>query len=520
MSGTATRWRDDGGLVVFMRNVSTRYVLIVVNALLGVLVLPYNVHHLGVSAYGVWMLATSITAYFGVLDLGYGGAVVRFVAEYRARRDARALNEILSTVFHVYAAIGLVCYLAAIVAALLLPYLFNLDAQQAHIARLVLLITSAQVALYFPFSVYGGVINGFQQYYINNVVGTIANITAAALNVLVLWLGYGLVELVAITTLTHTIPLFIYRRNAYKVFPELSLRRAYFRRDRLRELTGFSVYLAVIDWSGRLTFATDAFFIGALLNTTAVGVYAVAQRLSDALLRMTAQLHTFLFPAVVAQAVEGSVEGQRQLMIKATRFQLAIAVAMCGAVAATGDVLIRAWVGPGSDGSVAVLRLLAFVVVIRTWMAMPNTVLKGTGHHRFLAIAYVYAALANLLLSIPGTKMFGIVGCAMATVIPATILACGFVFPRACRVVDLGVWRGYREIVWPAVWPAFIVAAVLIEVRHMVPQQLIAALALLAFGGLLYGAIFFSFGLAREERNWFRSTVNQFWRRTQGWATA
>jgi len=158
--------------------------------------------------------------------------------------------------------------------------------------------------------------------------------------------------------------------------------------------------------------------------------------------------------------------------------------------------------------------------VLRTWIAMPNTVLKGTGHHRYLAIVSSYAALANLLLSIPGTKMFGIVGCAMATVIPATVLAAAFVFPRACRTVDLAVWRGYREIVWPAVWPAFFVIALLAQVRHAVPERLIAALALLAAGGLLYAAIFFAFGLGREERRWFTSAVSQVWRRTQGLATA
>ncbi len=109
------------------------------------------------------------------------------------------------------------------------------------------------------------------------------------------------------------------------------MRREYFRRDRLRELTGFSAYLAVIDWSSRLTFTTDSFFLGVFLNTTVVGVYAVAQRLAEALLRMSSQLHTFLFPAVVHRAVDGGIESQRGLLVKATRFQLAIAICMCGA---------------------------------------------------------------------------------------------------------------------------------------------------------------------------------------------
>ena len=82
------------------RNVSTRYLAIAAEMVVGILVLlPFNVAHLGKSAYGLWMLTASVTTYFSVLDLGYSGALVKFVAQYRARRDVRALNEVLSTTF-------------------------------------------------------------------------------------------------------------------------------------------------------------------------------------------------------------------------------------------------------------------------------------------------------------------------------------------------------------------------------------------------------------------------------------
>ncbi len=79
--------------------------------------LPFNLAHLGMAAYGLWMLTTSFTVYFAMLDLGYGGALVRFVAQYRAQRNARALNEVLSTFSFVYAAIGVVAYLVVVVIA-------------------------------------------------------------------------------------------------------------------------------------------------------------------------------------------------------------------------------------------------------------------------------------------------------------------------------------------------------------------------------------------------------------------
>ena len=47
---------------------------------------------------------------------------------------------------------------------------------------------------------FGGVINGFQRYDLNNIVGTASSIATAIVNVIVLLAGYGLVELVVATT--------------------------------------------------------------------------------------------------------------------------------------------------------------------------------------------------------------------------------------------------------------------------------------------------------------------------------
>ena len=63
-----------------------------------------------------------------------GHLSVHYVAEFRARKDAAALNETLSTMFYVFSAIGAVVYLLAIGVSFLLPYIFNLDPAQARAA--------------------------------------------------------------------------------------------------------------------------------------------------------------------------------------------------------------------------------------------------------------------------------------------------------------------------------------------------------------------------------------------------
>jgi O-antigen/teichoic acid export membrane protein len=161
---------------------------------------------------------------------------------------------------------------------------------------------------------------------------------------------------------------------------------------------------------------------------------------------------------------------------------------------------------------VPAVKILAFVVVLRAWVAMPSTVLKGNDQHRGLAAIASVGALANLLLSIPLVKSWGITGVALGTAIPVTVMSAGVIFPRACRVVGLEVARGYRLIVWPAVWPAVLVVTALSMTRQFIPPHLMFVLMHMAGGAVLYAALFLRFGLSRGERQSMTAAVHRLWR--------
>ena len=311
---------------VVARNVSTRYLALIVEMIVGLLVLPFNVAHLGKAAYGLWILTTSITAYFSVLDLGYSGAVVKFVAHYRAKRDVKALNEILSTMWCAFSAFGLLTYLAALVVAVYLDRLFQLSPQEVQLGRVVLLVVSVNVAAGTAFSVFGGVINGFQRYDLNNVVGAVSSVLVAIVNVSVLAAGYGLAELVVATTIVRVLTYWAYRANAYRVFPGLRLRLRSFSVARLKEVTSFSVYMLLIDWANKVNYAVDALIIGVFLNTGAVALWSVSQRLAETTQRLTNQLNDVLFPNVVDNDTASRLDGLQRIFLVGTRFSLATVV--------------------------------------------------------------------------------------------------------------------------------------------------------------------------------------------------
>lgn len=496
---------DAGDPLTVARNVSTRYLAIGVEAALGVLLLPFNVAHLGQAAYGLWMLTASVTAYFSVLDLGYSGALVKFVAEYRARRDARSLNEVLSTAFAVFTGFGILTYLVAIGVAMNLGRLFQLTADQVAVGQTVLLIVTANVAVGMAFSVFGSVINGFQRYDLNNVVGTFGALANAVVNVLALSLGAGLVGLVAATTAVRLLTYVVYRANAYHVFRDLHIRPSYCRVSRLKELTRFSVYMSIIDWANKLNYSFDAIVIGAFLNTSAVAVWAVGERVAQMTQRLSNQLNEVLFPTVVACDTHSLTGRLQTIFIQGTRLSLATVIAMAGPLALMAGPLIHAWVGPEFAASALVLQLLAACVVIRVGNATANTILKGAGRHRLVAATNLTAAVGNVALSIAMVIPFGLAGVALGTLVPILLAAMLVVFPAACRRVELPIGHAVLAAVWPAVWPATFMVLFLIATRSLVGDSLIAVGVEVAMAALVYVAAFVFLGLSADERRFYLS---------------
>ncbi|MDQ3347939.1 MAG: oligosaccharide flippase family protein [Acidobacteriota bacterium] len=482
------------------RNVASRYMVIGIDALIGLLVLPFNIGHLGQSAWGLWMLTTSISSYFTVVDLGYGGSITKYVATYRARRDPQGINEITSTLFVLFAALGAAAYGIFVLVAFNVEHVFNLSAGQTETARVLLLITGTQLALGLPFGVFGGVVNGFQRYDVNNVVSIGTSLIVAAVNVTVLWFGYGLVSVVLATTLVRLGSKLIYRLNAYRVFPLLSVRPSLFRIARLREVSGFSVYISIIDWSNRLSFASDALIIGAFLSPAAVALWAVPRRLAEVSKSLTNPFNTVLLPIVVDSNTRQRADRLQTILIDGTRLSLFMVTPIATGLFLMAQPLIRAWVGPDFAASVPIAQILAIVVIFRVGNAPSSVLLKGAGRHKLLAVASAGGALANIGLSLFWIRSYGLPGLAMATLIPIAAVTLFVVFPAACRLAGVGIVTALRQAIWPVLWPLPVMIAVVKALRAVLPTSLPFVMLAAAAGALCYVAVFVMFAVGRAER--------------------
>jgi O-antigen/teichoic acid export membrane protein len=496
-------------LVTVARNVSTRYLAILAETVIGLVMLPFNLTHLGTAEYGLWVLLGSITVHFSVLDLGYGGALVKFMAQYRAHRNARALNEIASTLFFVFSAIGLVAYGAAVLVAFNLGHIFRLTPDQAETGKWILMIIAVHISMNFPFSVFGGVISGFQRYDANNMVAIVSSVAVAVVNAAVLLAGHGLVALVAATTCVRIVTYFVYRSNAYRIFPELHISPSLFRRNRLREVTGFSVYSSVIDWANKLNYQLDEIVIGAFMGSAAVAVWAPAERIITGTQRLTNQLNGVLFPVIVDSDASQQKVRLQQIMLQGTRLSLVMVVPIAAALILLADPRVHAWLGPkkapAMAGAIPIIQILAVAVAIRVGNATGNTVLKGAGEHRLLAFVNLATGIGNLILSVLLIHRFGLIGVAVGTLIPIAFTAVFILYPASCRRVGLPLGQALMHSVLPAVWPAFLVGAGLAFTRHISSGTLLAVVLQAAGAGVVYLALFYLVAIGRHDRALYTS---------------
>ena len=499
-NATAIIWEEQEQGRIVALNVIGRYVTLGLEMVVGLLMLPFNANHLGASEYGLWMLAASIVAYFPVLDLGLGSAMERAVARHRAERDPDAINEVASTLVFVFAATGLLALVVVAAVAWNIAHVFDLPPAQADTGRILMMMIGAQVAIGLPFTIFGGVVNGFQRTYLNAIVGGCVSLSVVAVNLLVVWSGGGLVELIGCMTATRLLGYVAYRLNAYRVFPLLRIRPSLFRKSRLRELTGFGVWMMVQNAAVKVNYGSDVVVIGAFLTTGAVAVWTVAQRLADAVLQVTNQLNYVLFPIVVGADTSRRNDRIAEVLVQGTRLSLATIIPGAGSLALLADSVVLGWTGPRYAAAAIIVKILAMVVLVRVGSWTANTVLLGAGSHQLVATSNSISAGINIALSVLFIRWWGLPGVAIATLLPVTARAVFVVIPVACARVDMSLSTFFATAVWPAVWPAFVVLGGLAMLRNPASTSLFYALLEGAIAGLLYTILFVGVAIGPRDR--------------------
>ncbi len=399
--------------------------------------------HIGQSALGVWDFGWSLVSYFGMAQVGIGSSVNRYVARYRAAHDTTSLNRAVSSVMCIQILAGIMVTVLTLLATWLLPVLFKSRlAGQIEEARWVVLFLGAGLAVQMFLNVYVGVLTGCHRWDLHNGISAGFYALTVVGMIVALVLGGGLKCLAMASFVGMMLTEITRAAFSYRVCPELRIRLRSVRWAQTLEMLTFGGKSALDSVSRLLLYQTNGMLIVGYLGPGALAVFSRPKALVSHAQRLVNKFGFVLTPTASSLQADGRHAELQRLLAQAGRFALAMALPMVLFLSIMGDPLLKLWMGPRYEQGMvlAVLALGHMTEMIRQPIL---NIITGLNAHGTLGAANLVSAILSVVLGFAmlGILHWGLMGAAIALVMPLVLVNGTFVPIYACRMVGLPLRR-------------------------------------------------------------------------------
>lgn len=494
------------------------YVVIFLNTVVGLLYTPYMLRMMGQSEYGLYSLVASVIAYLTVLDLGFGNAIVRYTAKFRAEKKTEEQYEMFGMFFLLYLVIGIVAF------GIGLGLYFNVDtlfgntmtAVELGRARIMMLLLVANLAFTFPMSIWGSIIQAYEDFVFQKSLNIIRIILNTAVMICLLHFGYKAVAMVVVQTIFNVLTLvinFIYCRRKLNI--HIYFRFKHFHWGFLKEVAIYSFWIflnAIID---RVYWSTGQFVLGAMVGTAAVAVFAIAIQLEGMYMQFSTAISSVFLPKVTAMvATNRSRKEISDLFIMTGRIQYIVLAYILSGFIIFGRQFIALWAGAGYSDAYMISLLFFIPLTVPLIQNLGITILQARNEMKFRSVLYIIIALVSLAMQILLTSHFGGIGCAMGVsgaLVVGQILIMNVYYRRR---QDLDIKTFWKEISKMSIIPIVLIFSSMLVIRHFFALDSWGKLILgIAAFSLVYIPLFFRFSMTDEERNLFISMFHKIFGR-------
>jgi len=467
---------------VLFRNTVAQSGSLLVGYLFSFLLAPLMLARLGLDKFGFWSVTGAFATYAGLLDLGIGRSIVRFIAIYDAEGRRDRIRQCLGLGLVATTLVGLAALVAVAAAApLLSQQLGVLDAEQTRV------VAMAAVGIW-TLNGYQGVLNavglGRRQMVPPNVATTIAltvnfAISVAALLASTSLVVYALANVAA--ALIGILPSYVALR---RIWPGPRWARP--GRALTREVLGFSVKNQIGWLADLVNFQTDKVVIAFAVDVRAAAVYEIASRVVIGVRSAAVLTVSALMPTAAAKIVEG---GRRVVGPMYRRYTLrsnAIAFPLFTLAAVTSPFLLVAWLGRAPGDSTLLIPVLTVAYMINTTTAVGSTIALSAGHPGLVSLNAVLIAVVNVALTVALAPLFGIWGVVGGTFLALLVGSVRF-NARFLRLFDLSPGDFLRGVVPTAVLAVGLaLPSIALAVLVGTPDGRLSAALLLALSLILY----------------------------------
>jgi O-antigen/teichoic acid export membrane protein len=460
---------------------------------------------LSVAELGAYGLVASLAGYLLVLRNSVASSAVRAMA---AALDSAERARMFSAAAALYAGVGLATGALIAVAALAIAA-FILEGSLARDARLGGLGLGVVTALGIAASIYLDALRA-ERLFVRAATTEIVAVCAYLAVMLALVLGgAGLATVIAVSgalpLLSGALSALVVRRRALPFWFE----RTGMTRERVMAIVPTAGYLLLVELSYLAMYAFQRIILGAFTSARTVGLYEGPVRAHNLFYALNGALAVPVVPTTSRYAAARDVRRLRELVLRGTRYTLALFVPLCVTLMALAEPILDVWLGDRyGDGAAALTILVSYWLLYGGLVVTPGF-LVGAGAARYVARIFVLAALMNLVLSLPLTPVLGLEGPALATAIPFA-LAFPLMLGVGLRAGGVALGEVARHAWVPAYGLGVVLAAALVGLRLVAaPESLPAVVGAAVAGVAAYWVAFYALVLDPGEQALARGTLRR-----------
>ena len=491
--------------LLFKSSIS-RTSLTILSIIISFLMLPFLVSKLGDEWYGIWTVLGSLIGYYYLVDFGLATAVTRYITQYISKNDKDNANSVINTALVIYSAMALAICIITITVSYFVHY-FVPNARDLFIIRIAILIMGFNLAIEFPFKAFAGIIGAYVRYDLITYAHIFTLLLNTALIVILMNLGYGIIALSIIGFICSQISNIIFYFISKFLFSDMQISRKFFRKDKVKELFGYSVWSFLIQIGDQMRFRIDSIVIAWMLTAGHVTHYFIGARLAEYFLTLLYRATNILTPVFTKYHAENNYQEIRSKLLFVTKINNILSLFGGGLIIIVGRPFISKWMGDNYLDAYPVLVVLIIAMIIEAIHNPSNNVLYAIAKHRYIATVGTFEGIINFILSLVLIQYYGILGVAIGTAIPL-IVSRLFLLPLyTCRCIGLPITQYYSNLFVTTLFTiTYLGLFYMLAKDIIIPQYMAIVVASLSALPVYFFCIFFvSFN--RSERILLRSLL-------------
>lgn len=379
---------------------------------------PLTIHYINPTQYGVWITLSSIIAWFGFFDIGFGNGLRNKLAESMASGENELARVYVSTT---YAILGIIIGIVLILFFIVNPFLdwskiLNTPHQMSGELSLLALIVFVFFCIQFVLQLITTILNANQQSAKASFFGFLGSLLSILVVFILtkttsgnlLYLGFVFGATPVIVFLASSI--WFYSKEYRKYSPAFKFVKFRYARDLMTlGLKFFLIQIAVV-----ILYQTSNIIIAQLFGPVQVTTYNIAYKYFS-IIPMGFGIILMPFWSAYTEAwVKHDIKWIQNSIKKLVSIWLVISI---GAIIMLffSNFIYKIWVGKEIIVPISISAVIALYVVLNSWCGIFSLFLNGVGKIKLQLYSALFGAVINIPLAILLGKHLGVAGVVLST---------------------------------------------------------------------------------------------------------